>query len=180
MRIKACLLVGAKDCTNTLSRGLHDRLMTGDALIVREALIAKSLMLRTRLREDLTHRGGLRGIQIQVLLHARDACFWVHAACATVTTTMLALASCRRLLCGSDQGRAQRKRGNGEEHGDAIAGVHGFLSFCSEPLLDDGTLQHAPCANLKCASRHGSSRFELPLHELLVDAVLGHERIVRA
>ena len=103
MLIEARLLVCAKQCTNALTGSLHDREVTRAALILGEALIAKRLMLRMCLGHDLTYRRRLRGIEVEVLLHARDMRLGVAATGTSMAATMpsaamLAMTSSRR--CG--------------------------------------------------------------------------------
>jgi len=133
MLVEARLLVGTKERADALTGGRHDRLMTCTTLILCEALIAKRLMLCAPLGHDLLDGCGLRGVEVQVLLHARDTlCRVASTRAAVVTTaTMLAMTSSGRrcVLRRGEQGRAQGKRCDSEEHGDAIVGAHGDFSF---------------------------------------------------
>ncbi len=99
MLIEARLLVCAKQCTNALTGSIHDREVTRAALILGEALNAKRLMLRMCLGHDLTHRRRLRGIEVEVLLHARDMRLWV----ATTGTSMAAMPSAAMLAMTSSR-----------------------------------------------------------------------------
>ncbi len=131
VRIEAHLLIGTKHGANALTCGLHDRDMTRPSLVLREALIAKRLVLRLRLCDELPHRGRLRGVEVQVLLHACDARLGVTSTATFMPTASTAAAfalaahvlpSCGRcILCGGEHRHAERERCEGDEHGDAIA-----------------------------------------------------------
>jgi hypothetical protein len=133
--VEAHLLIGTKHGANALTCGLHDRDMTRPSLVLREPLVAKRLVLRLRLRDELPHRGRLRGVEVQVLLHACNTRLGVTSRSASlptfVPTACTAAASmlpthvlplCGRcILRGGEHRHAERERCEGDEHGDAIA-----------------------------------------------------------
>jgi hypothetical protein len=136
VEVERALLIGAENRADALARGLHDLPVRLAALVLGERLAAERLVLRARLRHELTHLRGLRLVEAEAPDHVLHAALEARVGIACVH----AVATVAARPLGERGGGAERRGEDEREEGEASEVTHGGLlrSFrepSSEPAL---------------------------------------------